>query len=184
MAYTLRQATREDAPLLSELIKSSMLTYSKDSGIDPSILDSMHESVEDLVLKLKTHTCLCYFDEYNMPVGTITLRIRDDVQSFDFSDKTHEFLKDKSKVLYISRFAVLDSVRGTGLGLELLDTAFTFGNDRGADVALLHTAIHNTVRVEFYLNRGFSLIDSESKRGYDRGLFAYDLQAVSHLNSL
>ena len=175
MAYTLRQAVPGDAPLLSELIKSSMLTYSNDSGIDPSILDSMHERVEDLVLKLKTHTCLCFFDEYNMPVGTITLKIRDDVEHFDFSKKTHDYLKDMDRVLYISRFAVQDNLRGTGLGKDLLDMAFAFGTERGAKAALLHTATHNKIRVEFYQNRGFVLIDSENKRGYDRGLFGYEL---------
>lgn len=175
MAYTLRQAVQGDAPLLSELIKSSMITYSNDSGIDPSILDSMHERVEDLVQKLKTHTCLCFFDGNNMPVGTITLKITDDVKGFDFSKKTHEYLKDMDKVLYISRFAVLDSLRGTGLGKDLLDTAFAFGMERGAKAALLHTATSNKIRVEFYKNRGFFLLDSETKRGYDRGLFAYDL---------
>ncbi|MBO7453124.1 MAG: GNAT family N-acetyltransferase [Clostridiales bacterium] len=175
MAYTLRQAKREDAPLLSELIKSSMITYSYDSGIDPSILDSMHERVEDLVLKLKTHTCLCYFDEYNMPVGTITLQIREDINHFDFSPKTHECLEGVDKILYISRFAVLDSLRGTGLGKDLLDTAFSFGVERGAQKALLHTATSNKIRVEFYKNRGFVLVDSENKRGYSRGLFSYDL---------
>ena len=175
MALTLRQAKREDAPLLSILIKDSMRSYSYDSGIDPSILDSMHESVEDLVRKLKTHTCLCFFDDENRPVGTITLEITDDLKRFNFSDKTNECLRSSNKALYISRFAVMDSMRGTGIGKELLDSAFLFGTEKGADIALLHTAIANKVRVEFYKNRGFELVDSECKRGYERGLFAYTL---------
>lgn len=175
MAFTLRQAKREDAPLLSILIKDSMRSYSYNSGIDPSILDSMHERVEDLVEKLKTHTCLCFFDVDNRPVGTITLQIRDDVNHFSFSDTTKEYLAPYKKVLYISRFAVADTLRGTGIGKELLDNAFLFGTEKGADIALLHTAIANKGRVEFYKNRGFELIDSEDKRGYERGLFAYTL---------
>ena len=172
MAYTLRQAKREDAPLLSELIKSSMITYSNDSGIDPSILDSMHESVEDLVLKLKTHTCLCFFDEYNMPVGTITLKIRDDVEHFDFSPKTHECLKDVDKILYISRFAVREDLRNTGLGIELVNKAVSLASEEGCGAVLLHSSATNKNMVEFYGNRGFKLIDHEDSRGYDRGLFS------------
>ena len=175
MSFTLRQAKREDAPLLSILIKDSMRSYSCDSGIDPSILDSMHESVEDLIQKLKTHTCLCFFDGDNCPVGTITLQIRDDPDHFSFSKKTDEYLAPYGKLLYISRFAVADNLRGTGIGKELLDNAFLFGLEKGADIALLHTAIANKGRVEFYKNRGFKLLDSENKRGYERGLFAYTI---------
>ncbi len=172
MAYTLREPNYDDLPLLLDLIKSSMRSYSDDSGIDSSILESMHETVSDLALKLKTHTCLCFFDDNNTPVGTITLRIRDDLDHFVFSDKSKEFLSSYDRAIYITRFAVLDTLRGTGLGKELLDQAFFFAQEKGTKIAILHTAIKNVNRVEFYKNRGFELIDSESSRGYERGLFA------------
>lgn len=175
MAYTLREAKYDDLPLVLDLIQSSMRSYSEDSGIDSSILESMHERVDDLMLKLKTHTILCLFDEYNRPVGTITLRIVGDLDHFAFSPKSEEFLSKHTKALYITRFAVLDSLRGTGLGVDLLDQACLYARSGGADVALLHTAISNTTRVEFYKNRGFIVVDSESSRGYERGLFAYEI---------
>lgn len=175
MGYTLREAKYDDLALVLDLIKSSMLSYSVDSGIDSSILESMHERVDDLALKLKTHTCLCFFDEYNRPVGTITLRIVDDLDHFSFSSKTKELLDKHDRALYITRFAVLDTLRGTGLGKELLDQAFIFAQEKSVKLSILHTAISNVNRVEFYKNRGFKLVDSESSRGYERGLFAYDI---------
>lgn len=175
MAYTLREAKYDDLALVLDLIKTSMLSYSKDSGIDSSILESMHERVDDLALKLKTHTCLCFFDDNNMPVGTITLRVRDDLDHFVFSDKSREFLANYDKAIYITRFAVTDALRGTGLGKELLDQAFVFAKEKGVELSILHTAISNVNRVEFYKNRGFELIDSEHSRGYERGLFALDI---------
>lgn len=175
MGYTLREAKYDDLALVLDLTKSAMLSYSADSGIDSSILESMHERVDDLALKLKTHTCLCFFDKDNRPVGTITLIVRTDLKHFVFSDKTREFLKPYDRALYITRFAVSDELRGTGFGKELLDQAFLFAQDKGASIAILHTAIANTNRVEFYKNRGFELVDSESSRGYERGLFAYTI---------
>ena len=169
--YFLREPSEENLEELLTLITDSMRSYSRDSGIDPSILDSMHETCDDLRKKLQTHRILCYFDSDSHPVGTITLKIREDLTSLKYSDITKDYIGDAGKVLYISRFAVLDTLRGTGLGVKLLDEAAEYAKENGVDLLILHTAVRNTGRVEFYINRGFELIDSESSRGYERGLF-------------
>lgn len=173
--YVLRPAKPADLKKLLKLIQESMLSYSHDSFIDPSILDSMHESESDLRKRLKTHLMLCCFDEADNPVGTITLKIRDNLDSLKFSDKSSSYLEGVDKVLYVSRFAVLDTLRGSGIGVRLLEEAFVFALFNEVKTVVLHTAIKNTGRVEFYKNRGFELVDSESGRGYERGLFAKKL---------
>ena len=59
--------------------------------------------------------------------------------------------------------------------MRLLEEAFVFALFNEVKTVVLHTAIKNTGRVEFYKNRGFELVDSESGRGYERGLFAKKL---------
>ena len=81
-------------------------------------------------------------------------------------------LKDHEKAAYISRFAVADSLRKTGLGLKLMDAALDLPECKDCGIVLLHTAVSNKNMCEFYANRGFVLVDSETSRGYRRGLFA------------
>ena len=73
---------------------------------------------------------------------------------------------------YISRFAVTQRFRKTGLGIDLITRAVDIAHGAGSKCVLLHSAASNKNMVEFYGKRGFELIDSENSRGYPRGLFA------------
>ena len=84
----------------------------------------------------------------------------------------YDFLKDYGSCSYISRFAVEEKYRKTGLGIDLITKAIDLARGKGTDLILLHSAASNENMVDFYGKRGFDLIDSENSRGYMRGLFA------------
>lgn len=165
----LRLATAEDAGPVRDLVRSAMLHYREESGIVNDTLESLTESIESVRHRIEQSNCLCLFDG-DTPLGTITISQCKTPMKYSFSRKTSNFLAKYTSCGYISRFAVADSVRKTGLGSRLMDEALTF--PEADSLVLLHTAVSNKGMCEFYEAKGFILIDSESSRGYERGLFA------------
>ena len=174
-SFEFRRARPEDAESLSHLIKGAMVTYCEESGIPEGHLESMTEEVETIRDRISKNYCLCCFDG-SEPVGTITLSLVFNPLKFSFSSKTESCLKGIQLAGYISRFAVRRDLRSTGLGVELMNAALELASRKGCDHALLHTAVTNTGMVSFYKNRGFEVIDSESGRGYMRGLLGMALE--------
>ena len=167
----IRQASVADAPGVSRLLRSAMLTYCADSGISSSMLEAMTESVESVADRIKRQNCLIAVKDGEI-VGTICIKECPNPLVYSFSNKTYEYLKDAGKCSYISRFAVEEKYRKTGLGIDLISKAIDQARVSGIDLILLHSAASNSNMVEFYGTRGFDLIDSENSRGYMRGLFA------------
>ena len=167
----IRTADVSDAAEVSRLLKSAMLTYCADSGISSSLLEAMTESIESVADRISRQTCLVALCDGKI-VGTICIKKADNPLVYSFSDKTYGFLKDAGLSFYISRFAVRQSFRKTGLGIDLMARALGIAREAGAKSVLLHSAATNKNMVEFYGKRGFRLIDSENSRGYMRGLFA------------
>ena len=167
----IRIASVTDAPEVSRLLRSAMLTYCADSGISSSMLEAMTESIESVADRISRQTCLVA-ETGGRIVGSICIKECPNPLVYKFSDKTFEYLKDMGKSFYISRFAVLEKFRKTGLGIDLMTRAVDLAREKGAECILLHSAATNKNMVEFYGKRGFELIDSENSRGYMRGLFA------------
>ncbi|MCQ2482269.1 MAG: GNAT family N-acetyltransferase [Clostridia bacterium] len=170
-SYSVRRALIEDAPALSVLIKTSMLSYCADSNISADILESTHESLDAVKNRIKYNDCLCLCDSSGSIQGTVTLSFTNNPLKYSFSKKSESFLKNYDKCIYISRFAVDSSLRGTGLGLMLLNSADDIAKELDYSLFLLHTALTNSERCNYYRNRGFEVLDFESSRGYPRGLF-------------
>ncbi len=171
---TIRTAGVSDAPGVSRLLRSAMLTYCADSGISSSMLEAMTESVESVADRISRQTCL--IAEYDgRTVGTICIKDCPNPLVYNFSGKTYEFLSSAGHASYISRFAVEQKYRKTGLGIDLITRAVELAKKSGSSIVLLHSAASNRNMVEFYGKRGFDLIDSENSRGYMRGLFALSL---------
>ena len=167
----IRIASVTDAPEVSRLLRSAMLTYCADSGISTSMLEAMTESIESVADRISRQTCLVA-ETGGKIVGSICIKECPNPLVYNFSDRTFEYLKDMGKSFYISRFAVLEKFRKTGLGIDLMTRAVDLARENGAECILLHSAATNKNMVEFYGKRGFELIDSENSRGYMRGLFA------------
>lgn len=170
MDLILKTAGPEDAESVSRLIKKAMQTYRHDSGISGDVLESLHEDISTVRDRIIHNKCICLFNE-ETPVGTITVSRCNNPLKYSFSAKTEKFLSKYESCMYISRFAVDDDMRNTGLGVQLMDAAFDLPESKESGLILLHTALSNKGMCEFYANRGFVVLDSEKSRGYKRGLF-------------
>ena len=173
----IRIASVTDAPEVSRLLRSAMLTYCADSGISSTMLEALTESVESVADRIEKQTCFIAVQD-GVPVGTICIKEVPNPIIYTFSAKTCEFLQNAGKSFYISRFAVLENYRKTGLGIDLISKAVELAKESDAKCVLLHSAASNKNMVEFYGKRGFDLIDSENSRGYKRGLFANTLNSL------
>ena len=173
-SFEFRRAVPEDAEALSHLIKNAMVTYCAESGIPEGHLESMTEEIDTIRDRIIHNYCICCFDG-NEPVGTITLSMVFNPIKFSFSDKTMKYLDSVEIAGYISRFAVRRDLRSAGLGVDLMNAALSLASKKGCSHCLLHTAVTNNGMVTFYKNRGFEVIDSESSRGYMRGLLGMAL---------
>lgn len=174
MPYTFRTAQTSDAPELSRLLKSAMKTYCEGSRISANMLEAMNEDIAAIEDRIRHSTCLCCIDGDEI-AATITFSIIETPQRLSFSAKTLNYLSGFDKVGYISRFAVREDLRNTGLGIELVNKAVELARQADCGAVLLHSSATNKNMVEFYKNRGFELIDHEDSRGYDRGLFSNSL---------
>lgn len=177
-SFEFRRAVPEDSQRLSRLIKSAMVTYCIDSKIPEDHLESMTEEVSTIEDRIRNNWCLCCFDG-DEPIGTITLSLVFNPLKFNFSDKTMAYLEKVELAGYISRFAVRRDLRSTGLGVDLMTAAQELAKRKGVSHLLLHTAVTNHGMVTFYKNRGFEVIDSESSRGYMRGLLGMDITKLT-----
>ena len=171
----IRIASVSDAPQVSRLLRSAMLTYCADSGISSSMLEALTESVESVADRISRQTCLVAEFEGTI-IGSICIKEVPNPMVYTFSDKTCKYLEKLEKTFYISRFSVEEKYRKTGLGIDLMAKAIELARNAGADCILLHSAATNKNMVEFYAKRGFDLLDSENSRGYMRGLFANKLR--------
>ena len=167
----IRTASVIDAPEVSRLLRSAMLTYCADSGISSTLLEAMTESVDSVADRILRQTCLIAVLDGKI-IGTVCIKTVSNPLVYSFSDKTYGFLKTVSSSCYISRFAVAEEYRKTGIGIDLITRAMDYAKASGSDTVLLHSAANNTRMVDFYAKRGFDLIDFENSRGYMRGLFA------------
>ena len=172
--FLIRKAEISDAEELSDLIKESMTTYCEDSRIKSNRLESMTESVESIAYRIKNSDGLCLVKDGSI-LGTITLSVTDNPLKYSFSEKSEKALEKYDRIGYISRFAVKNTLRKTGLGVTLMNEALTLAGEYGLKGVVLHTAVENKSMAEFYGNRGFRLIDAERSRGYLRGLWGIDI---------
>ena len=178
---SIRTAATEDAPVLRDLIREAMESYRKDSGIPEGLLESLKESVESVAYRIEHNNCLCLLSDGTI-VGTVTLTMSSNPVRYSFSDYTEEVLSEFGMSGYISRLAVADEARKTGLGVLLMKTVLSEAAKAGASHALLHTAVSNRRMKDFYFSLGFRLLDSEHSRGYERGLFVTDITpSESHI---
>jgi ribosomal protein S18 acetylase RimI-like enzyme len=168
----IREALPEEAKKIRDLIREAMEFYRQASGINAEVLESLTESTESVKERIRRHHCLVA--TYNeIPIGTITVNYCDNPMKYSFSAQTARTLREHKDCAYISRFAVTEGFRDTGLGVSLMNEALRMPVSTRSGLVLLHTAVSNLKMRDFYTNRGFVILDSEDSRGYERGLFAY-----------
>ncbi|MDD2533978.1 MAG: GNAT family N-acetyltransferase [Eubacteriales bacterium] len=147
----IRQATPADSADLLTLIQWAMQVYAAKSGITAP-LDAMRETQVDLQRFIRDHYVLVA-EHRGTLIGTVRL-VRLDA--------------DRA---YFSRFAVHPHLQQTGVGKLIYQVAENWLIQQGFKRVSLHTAMTNEPLVSFYEARGFKLVETETSRGYARGLF-------------
>jgi GNAT superfamily N-acetyltransferase len=148
---TFRQAVPADSQELLELIRAAMQVYAAQSGIT-SPLEALQETEQDILRHIKEDYVIVAVHKQAL-IGTVRLVRLDD------------------RCAFFTRFAVHPHLQQTGVGRLLYQEAETWLRRQGFQTILLHTALTNEPLVHFYESRGFVLIETDTSRGYPRGLF-------------
>lgn len=172
MKLSFRRATADDAIALSGLIKESMEEYRIESSINSGVLESITESISSILYRIKNSETILIIDEDEKDtiLGTISLTV-DNPAKYCFSRRSEDKLVPFGEVIYISRFAVKSTKRRSGLGLMLLNEAIRVASMKNVEAIILHTALSNSRMCDFYRQNDFGLVDFDTSRGYERGLF-------------
>ena len=81
----IRTASVIDAPEVSRLLRSAMLTYCADS-------EAMTESVDSVADRILRQTCLIALLDGKI-IGTVCIKTVNNPLVYSFSDKTYDFLR-------------------------------------------------------------------------------------------
>ena len=153
-SVVIRRAVSGDAPGIARVFREAVPVYCRSAGIELSRISAFSESCADI------EAAIGRSEVFVAVVGSDVLgTIRVDESSFP------EF--------YISRFYVLPSSHGKGIGSLLLQHALTHIGVCGGRSVTLHTALSHTFMVHYYRKRGFSLLSVNQDSGYSRGLFLF-----------
>lgn len=148
---TFRQAVLSDSSELLRLIQWAMQVYAAKSGITTP-LDAFSETVPDLEQQI-AHDHVIVAEHKHTLIGTVRL------------------VRLSPDRAYFTRFAVHPHLQQTGVGRLLYQTAEAWLLSHGFRMVELHTALTNETLVSFYQSRGFILVETDTSRGYPRGLF-------------
>jgi ribosomal protein S18 acetylase RimI-like enzyme len=152
----IREATLRDGPELMALIRAAMADYARASGIS-TLLESQMETLDDIQAHILSDHVLVA-EHRGRLAGTVRL------------------VSNGGRTAYFSRFAVLPSLRRTGVGQMVYQAAEDWLRSKGFTTVWLHTAMTNKPLVDFYESRGFRLIEESAARGYPRGTFQKDFK--------
>ena len=164
-----RTARLSEAGLILQLVRESMASYCRDSGIPDSYIEATSESIEVVEEAISSGVVFVAVDDEEGILGTCRLYIR---PRRDFAKAIPQLAKITPRIAYFARFSVWDKWRSQGIGNFLFSYCEDLATRSGCSHMLLHTALSNTGMVKYYQSRGFSLLSSDQGRGYDRGLFA------------
>jgi len=169
-----RTARLHEAETICRLVHESMKSYCQDSHIPDHYIEATAETVDVISDAIASGVVFVALDDNEEILGTCRLYIR----------PKREFTKDlpdkgkscSSRIAYFARFSVWDTWRGRGIGNFLLQYCSEVATKTGCSHMLLHTALSNENMVQYYLSRGFSILSSDTSRGYERGLFSKKLK--------
>jgi ribosomal protein S18 acetylase RimI-like enzyme len=160
--------------MILKALFSSMELYRRSSGIPEGKLEAFSETREQLLIQIRRIPFFVALLPDGTVVGSVRLKsipIEELLPSF----AKHPFLsqmEEGQSVGYFSRFSVLPEMHNLGIGGKLYLAAEDEARRSGYAGLCLHTAITNEAMVAFYRRRGFVLLQTDSSRGYERGLFA------------
>ena len=171
-----RTARLNEAGIILQLVRDSMSSYCRDSGIPETYIEATSEPLEKVEEAISSGVVFVALNESEEIIGTCRLYIRPRRDLDEELSKAAGSLS--TRIAYFARFAVWDSWRSRGIGNYLLSYCERIAHITSCSHMLLHTALSNEGMVAYYKAHGFSLLTSEESRGYPRGLFGKRLVPI------
>lgn len=147
-AFEVKSATEEDIPAIHKITHDAFLKYCENAGLDYNI-EALNETYEDIRNDIDNkHVFVVRIDD--QPVGAVRIEILPNNEA------------------YLSRFAVADSNRNSGIGKILMSVVDKVMKQNNVKLLRLHTSAKVTALIRFYYGRGFYIANVEYSRGYPR----------------
>lgn len=164
-----RTARLSEAGLILRLVRESMTSYCRDSGIPNDYIEATSEPLDVVEDAISSGVVFVAVTDEEEILGTCRLYIRPrrEMQK-ELPEQGGHF---SSRIAYFARFSVWDNWRSRGIGNFLLSFCEETAARSGCSHMFLHTALSNQGMVSYYQAHGFALISHDTGRGYDRGFF-------------
>lgn len=153
LKYTCRQGLKQDAEEIHKLMQDAFADYVKSQGKEEKVVNSaLKEDLSDIYDDLENNIVMVLLDN-NKVIASLRLE--------EVSDK--RFL--------LKRFAVAPNYQDHGLGSMLFERAVEKLIQIGARYVQLYSSLENIKLVNFYKGLGFNCLETDHKKGYERGLW-------------
>lgn len=147
-AFEVKVATEEDIPAIHKITRHAFIKYCEDAGLDFDIA-ALNETYDDIKRDIETKNVFVVRID-DEPVGAVRVEILEKGEA------------------YLSRFAVDDSHRNSGIGKILMSVVDKIMKQHGVKRLCLHTCSKVTALIRFYYGRGFYISSVDYSRGYPR----------------
>mgnify|MGYP003875217849 CR=1 FL=1 len=154
--YTCRQGSLTDAEEIHILMQQAFADYAKkkdeQNNKEKVINSALREELQDVKEDLKNNTVLILSENQQI---IASLR-----------------LEEISKKRYLlKRFAVSPDYQNQGLGTLLFKRAVAKLKELNAQYLQLYSSLENEKLIRFYQGLGFSCLETDHIKGYERGLW-------------
>ncbi len=147
-AFEVKMATEDDIPAIHKITRHAFIKYCEDAGLDFDIA-ALNETYEDIRSDIKNkEVFIVRIDDE--PVGAVRVELLPNNEA------------------YLSRFAVDDSHRNSGIGKILMSVVNKIMRANNVKILRLHTCSKVTALIRFYYGRGFYISNVDYSRGYPR----------------
>ncbi len=151
-AFKVKKATVEDASEILRVTHEAFVLYAEWSGL--TNIDALKETLADVINDIENK--IVFIVEIDKKVvGAVRLKISD----------------DDGKTAYLSRFAIDEKHRNSGIGKILMNVVDKYLINEGVSKVTLHTNSKVTPLARFYYGRGFYISSVNYERGYPRAEF-------------
>ncbi len=147
-AFEVKVATEEDIPAIHKITRHAFIKYCEDAGLDFDIA-ALTETYDDIRADIETKNVFVVRID-DEPVGAVRVELQENNQA------------------YLSRFAVDDSHRNSGIGKILMSVVDKIMKQNNVKLLRLHTCSKVTALIRFYYGRGFYISGVDYSRGYPR----------------
>lgn len=155
--YTCRQGLDKDAESIHQLMQAAFADYGKTKNKKKKIINSaLKEKLSDVENDIENNIVMVMLDGSKV---IASLRLE------EVSDKRY----------LLKRFAVAPDYQDHGLGSTLFSQAVDKLKEVGAKYVQLYSSLENDKLIKFYKGLGFNCLETDHKKGYERGLWVKTL---------